>query len=255
MKGKTLSLGSLTTSLLLGSLPLMQVVFATDIGVANVEEDLIDTTLLVEAEGLNESITLELESLRAKKLEIMEQRAEEERLRIQLEEEERLQRESHFQALLTTSETSGFKGYDVRTPSGISVEDMELALLGTGLEGLGSAYVQAEQEYGVNAVVLAGISGVESAWGTSNFARTRNNLFGYQAYDSNVNSAKHFDTKEEGILTVAKHLSDNYLTEGASYFNGYTLRDMNIRYASDEQWHQKITSVMNRLVNNIKENK
>lgn len=143
-----------------------------------------------------------------------------------------------------------FVNYDARTPSNLTGEELNRFIEGTELAGLGDAYVKAEQQYGVNAFVLMALSANESAWGKSKIAQDKNNLFGYMAYDRDpYNSAKHFATKEEGILTVANHLATNYLVEGAKYFNGYTLAGMNVRYASDKEWHSKITSIMNRLVN------
>lgn len=47
--------------------------------------------------------------------------------------------------------------------------------------------------------VLLGQAALESAHGSSNFARKRNNYFGYQAYDSNPDAAAYFSSPEESI--------------------------------------------------------
>lgn len=47
--------------------------------------------------------------------------------------------------------------------------------------------------------VMLGQAALESGRGTSNFARNRNNYFGYEAYDSNPDNAKGYATPEESI--------------------------------------------------------
>lgn len=164
-----------------------------------------------------------------------------------IQDERRLEKETkeeNVKHIKEIAENDFFTDYDVRLRSGLDAKQVEALLSGTGLEGLGKAYVKAENIYGVNALVLLGISAHESAWGTSRFAKERNNLFGYQAYDHDVNKAKHFDSGEDAIMTVARHLSKNYLTKGAVYFNGYTLSDINVRYASDKNWANAITNII-----------
>lgn len=190
-------------------------------------------TLNTEAETLNNDIQMEIERIRE------ERRLEEERI------------EQNLVDFISNAKNHRFVNFDIRTQTGLTGAQLDKALEGTGLEGLGQYYAKAEKEYGVSSIALVGISALESSWGNSKFARERNNLFGYQAYDSNVNAAKHFSSKEEAIMTVANHLSQNYLTEGAMYHNGYTLESVNIMYASDMGWSQKITGIMNRIVEGL----
>ena len=37
----------------------------------------------------------------------------------------------------------------------------------------------------------------------------------------------------------------------ATYYNGPTIADVNIRYASDENWHEKVYSYMEMLYNRL----
>ena len=140
---------------------------------------------------------------------------------------------------------------DLRTKSNLTESDLEKAFKNTGMAGLGKYFVQAEKEYGVNALYLAALGAHESAWGTSDFAKERNNLFGWQSYDSNLNATKYFETKGDGVLVVAKSLSKNYLTEGGCYFNGYTMKDVSKKYASDKEHSTKIYGVMKTMVSRI----
>ena len=45
------------------------------------------------------------------------------------------------------------------------------------LKGLGSAFLEAENRYNVNAIILASIACLESGYGTSKLAIEKNNLF------------------------------------------------------------------------------
>ncbi len=143
------------------------------------------------------------------------------------------------------------KELDLRTPSNVTVDEMEKMLEGTGLSGLGKAFVEAEQKYGVNAIYLMGLAAEESGYGTSSFAKLRNNLMGWCAYDSDPNKAMYFETKEACILHVASKLKANYLTEGGAYFEGYTVKAIDVHYASDKLHGEKIIDCANNLLNKL----
>ena len=69
-----------------------------------------------------------------------------------------------------------FNSEDVTQPSNVSLYHMKKALKGTPLYKEAQSFVDAERQYGVNALFLAGIVANESAWGKSNRAQTQNNL-------------------------------------------------------------------------------
>lgn len=215
--------------------------------ILNTEADMLTDRMTT----LSTNIESELADLKAQ----VEKKKEEERAERLLEELKQTNPASEI--IVTTSwddfiasaKQHQFVNYDARTPSNLTAEELDLFVEGTQLEGLGNAYAQAEKDYGVSAFVLLALSAHESAWGKSRIAQDKNNLFGYMAYDNSpYASAKHFETKDEAVLTVANHLATNYLTQGAKYFNGYTLEAMNVRYASDKEWNAKITNIMNRLI-------
>ena len=137
--------------------------------------------------------------------------------------------------------------FDARQPSLVTVYELNTALEGTGKEGFGEYYINAEMEYGVNAVFLLGISIQESGWGTSDIAAAKNNLFGYGADTENGENAVTFDSPEHSIMKVAEALSRDYLSEDGKYHNGYTIHDINKLYAGDNGWGDNITSIMERL--------
>ena len=154
---------------------------------------------------------------------------------------------------------------DLSVPSGLTLSDFK-TVLSNNLSDKNKMFEQnaenlykAEQKYKVNGIFLASIGIHESAWGTSKIANDKNNLFGFTAYDSDpYNSATSFDNYESAINKVAETLSTKYLrTSGTkisedlvaigTYFNGTTAKSVNVRYASDEGWADKVFTYMQYL--------
>ncbi len=138
---------------------------------------------------------------------------------------------------------------DVRLGSGASAADIDARLAGTGLEGLGDSFVEAEQKHHINAWFLAGLAIHESGYGSSKIATEKNNVFGFQAYDASpYASARSFATKAEGIDVVAKYISENYITTGGKYYNGVSIDGIGKRYATDPNWSTAIKRHMTHLL-------
>ena len=158
---------------------------------------------------------------------------------------------------------------DMSTVSGLTLSDYKTIFANNPLdknkifEQNAELFYNAEQKYKINGILLASIGIHESAWGTSKLAEEKKNLFGYMAYDRDpYNSAKLFETYGEAINTVAEALSSRYLhvagtkitdelTASGTYFNGTTIKSVNIRYASDEAWNEKVFSYMQYLYNKL----
>lgn len=140
---------------------------------------------------------------------------------------------------------------DLRVASNVTPEEIDLMLEGTKLHGLGSAFVEAEQKYGVNALYMMGLACLESGFGNSAFAQKRNNLYGWNAVDSNPNNASSFSSKKEATLYVASKLQSNYLTEGGAYFEGYSPRAVDVHYCTDKAHADKIVSIVKNLVQKL----
>lgn len=68
---------------------------------------------------------------------------------------------------------------------------------------MGSVFVNNQNTYGVNAMLMSCVGGLESAWGTSNIAKNKNNLFGLNAVDSSPGISA--DTYSSEMI-VLKHL-------------------------------------------------
>ena len=154
---------------------------------------------------------------------------------------------------------------DLSSPSGLTLSDYKTVLSNNLsdknkiFEQNAEAFYKAEQKYKVNGIFIAAVGIHESAWGTSKIASDKKNLFGFTAYDSDpYNSATTFDSYENAINKVAETLSTKYLhTAGTkigddliatgAYFNGTTAKSVNVRYASDEAWADKVFNYMQYL--------
>lgn len=118
------------------------------------------------------------------------------------------------------------------------------------LIGTGDAFKKAEQQYGTNALYFLAHAILESNWGESKIAKDKNNLFGLGAVDSSpYESAYTFGSYEAGILDAAnKYIVPGYFSESDWRFSGEHLGNkstgMNVRYASDPYWGQKISGLM-----------
>jgi beta-N-acetylglucosaminidase len=120
-------------------------------------------------------------------------------------------------------------------------------------------FYYAEQEYGINGVFLAAVAIHESAWGTSNIARAKKNLFGYMAYDNSPYlSAMSFSTYSEGIDLLARVFMKYYLNPSGTeiyggniaegkYYNGNTVSSVNKCYATDSNWAKSVYNIMKKL--------
>lgn len=131
----------------------------------------------------------------------------------------------------------------------LSADQINDAVKGTGLAGLGQAFKDMEAKYNVNADFALAHAIIESAWGNSFFAQNRNNLFGLDAYDSNPNNASAYASKQSCIDYYGHFLSTYYLTPGAVYFNGATPHGVFVKYSSSHDSEaQSVVGIMNQLL-------
>ena len=138
---------------------------------------------------------------------------------------------------------------DLRKPTNYTAEELDkvyslMNIKGSRLAGKGAIFKEAEERYQVNALYLIAHSARESAWGRSQIAKDKNNFFGIAAYDTTpYDSAKSFDDVDKGILGAAKWIRENYIDNGRTHL-GNKSSGMNVLYASDPYWGEKIASIM-----------
>lgn len=138
-----------------------------------------------------------------------------------------------------------------RTSANFSADDYNArvkAVIGdqaSKMQGLGSAFVQAQNENSVNAALVFGLACNESGWGRSKIAMNKNNIFGHNAVDSDpANQANSYENPTQSILSHAKvWVADGYIYPGDWRYNGPHFGDklsgMNVEYASDPYWGEK----------------
>ena len=141
---------------------------------------------------------------------------------------------------------------DLTEATNYSAEDLDkvfslLNIDNSLLENKGATFKEAEEHYHINALYLLAHSALESDWGRSKIAKDKNNFFGITAYDTTPYlSAKTFDDVDKGILGASKWIKKNYIDRGRTFL-GNKASGMNVEYASDPYWGEKIASVMMKI--------
>ncbi|MCC5893231.1 Putative endo-beta-N-acetylglucosaminidase precursor [Exiguobacterium aurantiacum] len=115
------------------------------------------------------------------------------------------------------------------------------------LIGKGAAFKDAESKHGINALFLLAVAGHESSYGTSAIARDKFNLFGFKATDDDPSgNAATFASFEASVDAAARLFAEKYVT--GSYargpFPGNKQEGINIFYASDPYWGEKVAGTM-----------
>lgn len=163
-------------------------------------------------------------------------------------EEENLRKEQERAAEEKRMASVGFDSENLLSLSNITSNEMYEILKGTGLEDVAQALIDAERQYGVNAIIIAALAAEESGWGNSDRAINQNNLTGYAVYH-HLSRGGEFSSRGESVLSTAKLLRESYLEESGQYHNGVSLRAVNIKYSANKKWAENIKSISEGLVN------
>ncbi len=147
-----------------------------------------------------------------------------------------------------------FQFLDLSKPSGISADEFNKILRGS-LSGMGQAFVDAANLYGINDAYLVAHAILETGNGSSKLAnggsmpngRAIYNMYGYRAVDSDpVGEGSRFAYQEgwftpyDAIVGGAKHIRERYIGQGQNTL--YKMRwnpDINNiwkQYATDIRW-------------------
>ncbi|MEH7075091.1 SH3 domain-containing protein [Neobacillus drentensis] len=162
---------------------------------------------------------------------------------------------------------------DLRTQSRVTASQINNYIAGyvksTGkssvLTNKGQVFIDAGKKYGLNALYLAAHAIHESAYGTSTISLTKNNLFGFGAYDAApFVAAYRFASVELCIDFIAREMKATYLNPANWKYQGAYLgfstktlandrvdassEGMNFFYASDPNWGKAISQHMDRIL-------
>ena len=127
------------------------------------------------------------------------------------------------------------------------------------LKGLGTAFINVENKYNVNAIILASIACLESGYGTSRLAIEKNNLFGLDAPLSTTgtdNYGSGYKSKEECIDYACHRIGKQYLELDAKaswrYCEGKKdIYAVGAKWCEVKGWSDKVISIANRIEKNI----
>lgn len=148
------------------------------------------------------------------------------------------------------------KGTYIRNPilsdsviqkSYVTFDQMLELTYGTALTGIEQAVVDVEQEYGINGLFVYAVARLESGMGTSPIAQDKNNLFGMNAQDHDpYNLAYSYSSYYESVYDFADRIKRYYINKGRT-----SLEEINEKYSSDPEWHDKVFNIMVEAYNTI----
>lgn len=124
----------------------------------------------------------------------------------------------------------------VKNLSGLIATQIDGLLEGTELYGIGEAVYEIEQEYSIDAYFTISVASLESGFGSSELAHSKNNIFGMRncSFDSYSASVRYF-----GKL-MHSYEYDHDIT--------MTPEGINPRYCELDSWHGKVVKLMNQYV-------
>ncbi|MEA5018642.1 MAG: glucosaminidase domain-containing protein [Erysipelotrichaceae bacterium] len=139
----------------------------------------------------------------------------------------------------------------LRSKTNISTAQLNAYLLTKKDSGLmkdnGNLFINAQNTYGVNALLLYAIAAQESNYGTSAIALRTNNLFGINAIDSDPSQATTFPDVEACVNDMAGWFLRRYMDINDWRFFGSHLgtkeSGFNVKYASDPYWGLQIAAI------------
>ena len=141
----------------------------------------------------------------------------------------------------------------LRSKTGISVSTFNKFLADQGKDSssklwdTGEIWLAAQDEYGINAMEIFALACLESAYGTSRYAQELNNLFGWNAVDSDPDQASYFSSVTQSIQEMMGINLRGYLNTGDWRYFGSHLGNkgsgLNVKYATDNYWGIKIAAI------------
>jgi hypothetical protein len=124
------------------------------------------------------------------------------------------------------------------------------------LKGIGQPVIDAARKYGINASYIVAHAILESGWGTSRISQIKNNLFGWNAFDSNPDLARGFVSRAQCIDFVMGRVNTLYLDPKGDFFIdrpcvGNKQIGMNVNYAAESDWGTSIAAIAKHMGNVI----
>ena len=128
---------------------------------------------------------------------------------------------------------------------------------GSVMQGTGQTFIDVQNKYGINALILFAMACHESGNGTSGYATKRYNLFGWNAVDADPSKASYFNSVADCVNEQAGVNLRGFvdITDGRFFSSslGNKGSGLNVKYASDPYWGMEIASIcyaIDKLANN-----
>lgn len=132
-----------------------------------------------------------------------------------------------------------YKLPSIEEPCGMSTEEFEAVLKGE-LKQYAQDFLNAEEDYNINACFLASIAAAESGWGEHQFKP--NNIFGF--------GRKTYKSVEHCIDHVAWYLRKHYLNKNGKYYRGGTISAIGKIWCLDGgEWGRLVSGIYGGMVN------
>lgn len=141
--------------------------------------------------------------------------------------------------------TPHYNPSNLRELSNLSEQQIYNMLEGSDLQKLYKSYYKYEMQYGVNAIFLMSLNSLESGHGTSGLARYNNNIGGVKSSNGGWRT---FDSWDSCLNYIADLINRMYLSEGARYYSGKSIWNVNKRYCEGTEWATKINSIASKLI-------
>lgn len=111
----------------------------------------------------------------------------------------------------------------------------------------GESFIRYENQYGINGMFAFAQACLESGYGTSSYAKDRNNLFGFNAVDSDPGKASYYRSIDQSINEQMSLVLRNYIsTEDWRFFGsqfGNKGAGISTKYASATWYGQSIAAL------------
>lgn len=110
----------------------------------------------------------------------------------------------------------------------------------------GQTFIEASKASGLDPIYILAHAALESAWGTSEIARTKHNYFGIGAYDHAPyeNSYHMGDDIHNGIIDGAMWIADNYYNAGQNTLYSMRYNYGQHEYCTSTTWMYEIASII-----------
>ncbi|MCA1021655.1 phage tail tape measure protein [Halobacillus litoralis] len=152
---------------------------------------------------------------------------------------------------ITLLSTEGYRTKNLKSQTPLTASqindwlDKKIGNRSSVMKDSGQYFVEAAKASGLDPLYLVAHAALETGWGTSRIAKTKNNFFGIGAFDSSpYESSYGFDGIKAGIIEGAKWISRNYTDKGQNSLSKMRHNNGVHQYATDPLWDDKIAATM-----------